>query len=79
MITTTRIDQTVKYTLSITATAEPAIDGLKIYYTIDGTEPTANSKVYTEPFTFAGGSATVKDIAIGDGYRNSDVATQQIT
>ena len=169
VITTTRIDQTVKYTLSITATAEPAIDGLKIYYTIDGseptaetgtlydaetpvelvndctvkaiacadkyrnsevaeyafvneamtklatpviataqnekdvtvtitstnegveptayaiyytidgTEPTANSKVYTEPFTFAGGSATVKAIAIGEGYRNSDVATQQIT
>lgn len=169
VITTTRIDQTVKYTLSITATAEPAIDGLKIYYTIDGseptaetgtlydaetpvelvndctvkaiacadkyrnsevaeyafvneamtklatpviataqnekdvtvtitstnegveptayaiyytidgTEPTANSKVYTEPFTFAGGSATVKAIAIGEGYKNSDVATQQIT
>ena len=169
VITTTRIDQTVKYTLSITATAEPAIDGLKIYYTIDGseptaetgtlydaetpvelvndctvkaiacadkyrnsevaeyafvneamtklatpviataqnekdvtvtitstnesveptayaiyytidgTEPTANSKVYTEPFTFAGGSATVKAIAIGEGYRNSEVATQQIT
>lgn len=48
-------------------------------YTIDGTEPTANSKVYTEPFTFAGGSATVKAIAIGEGYKNSDVATQQIT
>ena len=169
VITTTRIDQTVKYTLSITATAEPAIDGLKIYYTIDGseptaetgtlydaetpvelvndctvkaiacadkyrnsevaeyafvneamtklatpviatvqnekdvtvtitstnegveptayaiyytidgTEPTANSKVYTDPFTFAGGSATVKAIAIGEGYKNSDVATQQIT
>lgn len=169
VITTTRIDQTVKYTLSITATAEPAIDGLKIYYTIDGseptaetgtlydaetpvelvndctvkaiacadkyrnsevaeyvfvneamtklatpvittaqnekdvtvtitstnegveptayaiyytidgTEPTANSKVYTEPFAFAGGSATVKAIAIGEGYKNSDVATQQIT
>ena len=169
VITTTRIDQTVKYTLSITATAEPAIDGLKIYYTIDGseptaetgtlydaetpvelvndctvkaiacadkyrnsevaeyafvneamtklatpviatvqnekdvtvtitstnegvepttyaiyytidgTEPTANSKVYTDPFTFAGGSATVKAIAICEGYKNSDVATQQIT
>lgn len=169
VISTTRIDETVEYTLSITATAEPAIEGLKIYYTIDGSEPTAetgtlydaetpvklindctvkaiacadkyrNSEVaeytfvneamtklatptisttqnekdvtvtitsttegveptayaiyytidgseptaestlYAEPFTFAGASATVKAIAIGEGYKNSEVATQSIT
>ena len=169
VITATRIGETVEYTLSITATAEPAIEGLKIYYTIDGSEPTAetgtlydaetpvklvndctvkaiacadkyrNSEVaeyafvneamtklatpvittyqnekdvtvtitsttegveptayaiyytidgseptaestlYAEPFTFAGASATVKAIAIGEGYKNSEVATQQIT
>lgn len=169
VISTTRIDETVEYTLSITVTAEPAIEGLKIYYTtdgseptaetgtlydaetpvklvndctvkaiacadkyrnsevaeyafvneamtklatpvittnqnekdvtvtitsttegveptayaiyytIDGSEPTAESTLYAEPFTFAGASATVKAIAIGEGYKNSEVATQSIT
>ena len=78
VITTAQNEKDV--TVTITSTnegVEPT--AYAIYYTIDGTEPTANSKVYTEPFTFAGGSATVKAIAIGEGYRNSDVATQQIT
>ena len=76
VITTTRIDQTVKYTLSITATAEPAIDGLKIYYTIDGSEPTAETGTLYDAETPVElvNDCTVKAIACADKYRNSEVA-----
>lgn len=68
----------------VTVTITSTTDGVEptayaIYYTIDGSEPTAESTLYAEPFTFAGASATVKAIAIGEGYKNSEVATQSIT
>ena len=50
-------------------------EGATIKYTIDGTEPSAeNGTIYTEPFTL-NEDATVKAIAIKDGYNNSIVAT----
>ena len=78
VIATTQNEKDV--TVTITSTNDD-IDAAAyaIYYTIDGSEPTAKSKLYTEPFGFAGGSATVKAIAIGEGYKNSAIATQEIT
>lgn len=47
----------------------------KIYYTIDGTEPTDQSTVYTAPFTL-NASATVKAISYLNGEK-SNVASQE--
>ena len=44
-----------------------------IYYTLDGSDPTENSTVYTEPFTLSE-NTTVKAIAMKEDYENSDVA-----
>lgn len=78
VITTNQNEKDVIVTItSTTEGVEPT--AYAIYYTIDGSEPTAESTLYAEPFTFAGASATVKAIAIGEGYKNSEVATQQIT
>lgn len=77
-ISTTQNEKDVTVTItSTTEGVEPT--AYAIYYTIDGSEPTAESTLYAEPFTFAGASATVKAIAIGEGYKNSEVATQSIT
>ena len=43
-----------------------------IHYTTDGTEPTLESPVYTEPLVFTT-EATVKAIAVADGYTVSEV------
>ncbi len=48
-----------------------------IYYTLDGTEPTAASTLYTEPFTLTD-SLVVKAFAIGDGYTDSEIAEKKI-
>lgn len=42
-----------------------------IYYTTDGTEPTIESNVYTEPLTFTA-ETTIKAVAIADGYTVSE-------
>ena len=67
----------------ITADTEVSIEctteGATIKYTIDGTEPSAeNGIIYTKPFTL-NEDATVKAIAIKDGYNNSAVATATYT
>ena len=49
-----------------------------IYYTLDGSDPTANSSVYTSPITVAS-SMTVKAIAMKEGYENSAIATAEYT
>lgn len=49
----------------------------KIYYTTDGTEPSAtNGTEYTVPFPAPG--KTVKAIAVGDGYDASTVAEKDV-
>lgn len=47
-----------------------------IYYTTDGTEPTATSAVYTEAIHVAN-DMTIKAIAMKEGYDNSSVATAE--
>ncbi|PHV70180.1 hypothetical protein CS063_11930 [Sporanaerobium hydrogeniformans] len=49
-----------------------------IYYTTNGTEPTAASTVYSTPFTITS-SLTVKAIAVKGGMVNSDIASASFT
>jgi len=55
-----------------------ATDEALVYYTIDGTDPTAESTPYTEPFTLSA-SATVKAIAVKEGMNNSQIASAAYT
>lgn len=50
--------------------------GAAIYYTTDGSTPTASSTLYTAPFTPA---TTTKCIALLDGHLNSPVVTCTLT
>ncbi len=51
-----------------------------IYYTIDGTAPTAESTAYTTPIVLAAGSKTyIKAIVVTDGKDNSEILTLYIT
>ena len=78
----------------VTATPKPAFTGdykemesvitlsclnknAAIYYTLDGTEPTTESTLYTEPLTFTE-VATIKAIAVADGYLVSDVNSFEV-
>ena len=49
-------------------------DGASIYYTVDGTTPTAESTQYAEPLTFSE-TTTLKAIAIKDGV-SSEVTSE---
>ena len=51
-----------------------ATDGATIYYTLDGTDPTAESEVYAEPI-HVDSDVTIKAIAMMEGYDNSGIAT----
>ena len=54
-------------------------EGASIYYTIDGTEPSAeNGTLYEVPFTLAE-DATVKAIAVAEGMENSSVTEAAFT
>ena len=55
-----------------------ATEGATIYYTIDGTEPTTSSSIYSAPITIDA-AKTIKAFAVKDGYPNSDVATASYT
>lgn len=53
-------------------------EGAAIHYTIDGTEPTAESTPYTEPIVI-NEATTVKAIAVKDGMEASSVVTAEYT
>ena len=55
-----------------------ATEGADIHYTIDGTEPTADSAPYTEPVVISE-NTTLKAIAIKEGLEASSVATAEYT
>lgn len=59
-------------TVTISATNSNAI-----FYTTDGSTPTASSTKYTEPFDVTS-NCTVKAIATGDGYTDSQVGSNDI-
>ena len=50
----------------------------KVYYTTDGSTPTTESTLYTEPFDIKAEGVTVKAIATADGYLTSGVAEKTI-
>ena len=56
---------------NVTIACETA--GVDIYYTTDGTVPTAESTKYTEAIP-VGENMTIKAIAVKEGYTNSDIA-----
>ena len=54
-------------------------EGAEIYYTTDGTTPTKQSLLYTEPLKVEGGILTIKAIAVSSNVENSPVSTANIT
>lgn len=58
----------------IEVSLKASIDGSKIYYTTDNTEPTTESKLYTAPFEVTKSGTTVKALAVADGA--DDVKTE---
>ena len=60
------------YTTTQAITISVATTGASIYYTLDGTTPSAISTKYTAPFNIST-TKTVKAIAVKDGMDNSDV------
>ncbi len=66
------------YTVSQPLTIADTTTGATIYYTLDGTTPTASSKVYSQPLTLSA-SETLKAIAVAIGYSPSPVASAAYT
>ncbi|MGD0098492.1 MAG: chitobiase/beta-hexosaminidase C-terminal domain-containing protein [Terracidiphilus sp.] len=61
------------FTTSQTVTITDAASGTTIYYTTDGTTPTASSSVYSSAIV-VGASETLQAIAAETGYNNSPVS-----
>lgn len=60
--------------VSIATTTE----GASIHYTVDGTEPTADSALYTEPIEVSE-AMTIKAIAVKEGAEDSEVVVAEYT
>ena len=60
---------------TVTITAD---EGASIYYTMDGSKPTAESTLYSQPFEVEG-NATVRAIAVRDNYFDSEVSQFEVT
>lgn len=65
------------YMNSATVSITTSTNGATIYYTTDGSTPSASSTEYTESFDVTS-SCTVKAIAIKEGLTDSEIATQEI-
>ncbi len=50
----------------------------QIFYTLDGSEPTEESTLYTEPINISTEGVTVKAVVKGDGYLLSEVGEQAV-
>jgi surface protein len=66
------------YDAGIKILLDSATPNAKIYYSLDGSEPTINSTLYTSPITLEE-DMTLKIIAVKDGMRDSDIVTYQYT
>lgn len=62
------------YTGTQQVTISDSLSGANIYYTLDGTTPTASSTLYTGAISIAQ-SETMSAIAVATGYANSAVAS----
>ena len=65
-------------TQSISVTISDATAGASIYYTTDGSTPTASSTQYTVAITVSA-TETLSAIAVAPGFANSDVASATYT
>ena len=54
----------------ILVSLKASIEGSKIYYTTDNTEPTTESNPYTAPFEVTKSGTTVKALAVAEGAEN---------
>ena len=66
------------YNEAQTVTIACETDGATIYYTLDGTDPTPNSTVYSDAITISE-TTTVKAIATKEGMNDSEIATATYT
>jgi len=65
---------------NITVTMSCTVADAVLHYTIDGTEPTASSAVYSAPLVFdTPNTYTVKALAVKSGWENSSVVTGTYT
>lgn len=62
-----------------TVTLACATADAKIYYTLDGNDPTESSTLYSEPFNITADGTVVKAIAAKQGFDNSAVATAAVS
>lgn len=53
------------YSEEITITISGVLEGINVYYTLDGTVPTVDSEVYTEPIVLPMGNYIFNAIAVG--------------
>lgn len=67
------------YTSDQTVTITDATPGATIYYTIDGSTPTASSNVYGEPISIVNAYTPLQAIATASGYSPSNVASAAYT
>ncbi len=72
---TPSISGTTPFETSTSVTITCGTSGASIYYTTDGSTPSAGSTKYTGAFALTE-TTTVKAIAICDGYNNSSVASK---
>lgn len=68
------LDSNVTYDKEQKLSISCATNGATIRYTTDGTDPTVNSPVYSEPIKLAA-DTTVRAIAIKDGFKDSAVTS----
>lgn len=67
-----------EYENQVSVSISCATTGASIYYTVDGTEPTAGSTLYEGTITLTE-SCTLNAIAVKDGFTASEVATATFT
>lgn len=66
------------YTEAKSVTITTTTEGAKIYYTIDGTDPTTESNLYSEAVSITE-TTTLKAIAVKEGMTDSEIATATYT
>lgn len=63
-------EETSSVKAPITVSLKASIEGSKIYYTTDNTEPTTESNLYSTPFKVTKSGTPVKALAVAEGAEN---------